>query len=364
MSKKICILHDTFLYRGWWERLIIQMAKAIKSDLASGFFDKQSHKPRELGFKGKLIEVSNPVFKKWFRHIKLKLAFLFKTKFLKEYNTVIFSWDCLSAVRNCNKNTKKIYYCHTPPRYLFDQKKQYLKKIPLLLRPIYLIVLNIFKWMYLKDLSKIDIIITNSKNTQIRLKKFTWKKSIIIYPPIVISLFKPLKTRKDYYFSFARLSSIKRVDKIVEAFRQMPNKKLIFTYWMNHPDKDKIFTMIKWFKNIIPIISPDDESLRKLIAESIATIYIPVDEDFGMSPLESMACGVPTIWVNDGWLKETIIDWKTWILIGKEAKIEDIKNAVKKLDLKTSIKMKNDCILQAKKFSLEEFEKKVKKEIL
>jgi hypothetical protein len=73
-----------------------------------------------------MISVSSEIFKKGFRHIKLKIAFLFKTKFLKEYDTVIFSGDSISAVRNCKKTTKKIYYCHTPPRYLYDLNELYL----------------------------------------------------------------------------------------------------------------------------------------------------------------------------------------------------------------------------------------------
>ncbi len=46
--------------------------------------------------------------------------------------------------------------------------------------------------------------------------------------------------------------------------------------------------------------SPSDIELRELIRGAKATIYVPVDEDFGMSPVESMACGTPVIGVNDG----------------------------------------------------------------
>ena len=67
------------------------MAKALKSDLASGFFSAGSFDLRKEGFEGKMISVSNEIFKKGFRHIKLKWAFLFKTHFLKEYDTVLFS---------------------------------------------------------------------------------------------------------------------------------------------------------------------------------------------------------------------------------------------------------------------------------
>jgi glycosyltransferase involved in cell wall biosynthesis len=58
--------------------------------------------------------------------------------------------------------------------------------------------------------------------------------------------------------------------------------------------------------------SPSDEELRTLIRGAKATIYVPVDEDFGMSPVESMACGTPVIGVDDGGLKESIIRWKNW----------------------------------------------------
>ncbi|MCB9806641.1 glycosyltransferase [Candidatus Peribacteria bacterium] len=67
--------------------------------------------------------------------------------------------------------------------------------------------------------------------------------------------------------------------------------------------------------------SPSDSELRELIRGAEATIYIPVDEDFGMSPVESMSCGTPVIGVNDGGLKETIIDGETGFLINPRCEI-------------------------------------------
>ena len=133
-KNKVIILHDTFLYKWWWERLILMMSKILNSDLASGFFSRWSFDLRREWFKWNMISVSSEIFKKWFRHIKLKFSFIFNTKFLKNYDIVIFSWDSISAVRNCRKKTKKIYYCHTPPRYLYDLKKDYFKKVPYLFR--------------------------------------------------------------------------------------------------------------------------------------------------------------------------------------------------------------------------------------
>ncbi len=357
-QNKTIILHDTFLYKWGWERLILMMAKALNSDLASGFFSEGSFDLRKEGFKWKMMALTDEVFKKWLRHFKLKYAFSKKTKFLKNYNTVIFSWDSISAVKNCNKNAKKIYYCHTPPRYLYDLKDIYLKKVPFLLRPAFLITSYFFRKMYERDIKKMDLILTNSENTKKRIKKFLWLDSQILYPPVDLEEFKFI-SQKDYYLSFARLADAKRVDRIVEAFKKLKEKKLIVIYWENDPQRQKVFDLAKWSENIEFITLPWNVWFTDYVGESIATIYIPIDEDFGMSPVESMAAWKPVIWVNEWWLKESIIDGKTWILIDKEAKIDDIVKAVEYLTPEKALEMRWDCEKRAKYFSLEEFEKQL-----
>ena len=358
MSKKTIILHDTFLYKWWWERLIMMMAKALKADIASWFFSSWSFDLRKEWFEWKMISLSSEVFKKWFRHLKLKWAFLFKTKFLSEYDTVIFSGDSISAVRNCSKNQKKIYYCHTPPRYLYDLHNIYLKKVPFILRPIFKVFCFIFKNMYERDISKMDLILTNSINTKKRIKKFLWLDSEILYPPVDLDLFKYID-QKDYYLSFARLADAKRVDRVVEAFKKMPDKNLVVIYWENDPARQKIFNIANGSDNIEFITLPWNKGFTDYVWNSIATIYIPIDEDFGMSPVESMAAWKPVLWVNEWGLKESIIDWETGILISPEARVEDIIESIKTLTPEKCLSMRKNCEKRAKDFSLEEFGKKI-----
>ena len=362
MSKKnkIIILHDTFLYKWWWERLILMMAKALKADIASGFFSAWSFDLRKEWFKWEMIEISSEIFKKWFRHIKLKLAFLFKTKFLQDYGTVIFSWDSISAVRNCGKNTKKIYYCHTPPRYLYDLKNDYLKKVPFVLKPIFILLSNIFRKMYEKDIKKMDLILTNSENTKKRIKKFLWLESKVLYPPVDLKEFKYL-TQKKYYLSFARLSDAKRVDKIVKAFKKIPDKKLIVIYWENDPVLKNILSLAKWCDNIKFITLIWNKGFTEYVWNAIATIYVPIDEDFGMSPVESMAAWKPVLWVNEWGLKETIIDKKTWVLIPVWANVKDIISGIEYLTPEKCLDMRDYCEKRARDFSLDNFEKQITK---
>ena len=336
------------------------MGKALEADIASGFFSEWSFNLRENGFKWKMIPVSSEIFRKWFRHIKLKYAFLFKTSFLKDYDKVIFSWDCISAIWQCDKKTKKIYYCHTPPRYLYDLHYLYLEKVPFFIKPVFKLFCAVFKYMYEKDISKLDLILTNSINTQNRIKSFLWIDSKILYPPVDMKQFQFL-WQKDYYLSFARLADAKRVDRVVQAFKKMPDKKLIVIYWENDPAKQKIFDLAHGCENIQFVTLKNNVWFTDYVWNAIATLYIPIDEDFGMSPVESMSAGKPVIWVDDGGLKESIIDGKTGVLIDKQAHIDDIISAVHQITPKKALSMRKACETRAKDFSLDSFEKRLKK---
>ena len=237
---------------------------------------------------------------------------------LSSYDIVIFSGNCLDAIRHVRADAQKIYYCHTPPRYLFDFRDAYLAHIPFFIRPLFRYVFARHREKYKRQLREFDIIFTNSKNVHDRLLRFCDIESEILYPPTDIHHFVPIQDEhikndpltqdlslskndyfEKYFLSFSRLSPPKRVDLIVDAFIDMPEENLILTYGKNDPEKEKILTLIEGKSNIIALESPDDGALISLIQGATASIYIPIDEDFGMAPVESMACGTPVIGANE-----------------------------------------------------------------
>lgn len=375
---KVLVLHDTFLYKGGGERLILMIANALEADIASGFFSPGSYDLRAQGFKWAMIPLMSQFFlheftwmprkmaficKNGLRHFGLKWAFSINARKLRNtYDTVILSGDCLSATGHF-QGKKIVYYCHTIPRYLFDQREQYEQKVPKAILPLYRVMTSVFRKAYLRDLSSIKNLLTNSKNTQKRIKTFTDRDADILYPPVDADFFCPpeIPQEKSYFLSFARLSSIKRVDRIVLAFQSMPEEKLIITYGKNDPEKANIESLIAWYTNISMRESPSDEELRNLIRGAKATIYVPVDEDFGMSPVESMACGTPVIGVNDGGLKESIVDGQTGILINPDCAPEYIIDAVRALPWKNISSW--TCIQRAADFDLKSFTKKLNEAI-
>src|SRR3989339_2080074 len=124
---KILIIHDRFMFMGGAERLILIMARGLNADIATGFWSDtetfpKSDVPREL------FVLGHPSQKSGWRYLKFQWFFYFKTKFIRDYDLVIFSGNnCLSAAHNVRSGVKKIFYCHTPVRHAFDLKNYYLK---------------------------------------------------------------------------------------------------------------------------------------------------------------------------------------------------------------------------------------------
>ncbi len=74
-----------------------------------------------------------------------------------------------------------------------------------------------------------------------------------------------------------------------------------------------------------------------------------------MSPVESMSAWKPVIWVNEWWLKESIIHNKTWLLIDEKCSVDDIVKAVNFIDSNKALEMRIDCEQRARYFSIDSF---------
>jgi glycosyltransferase involved in cell wall biosynthesis len=251
---------------------------------------------------------------------------------------------------------KRIYYCHTTPRFALDRKYEYLEKFPYFIRPLIKFSIERYLKNYILCLQKMDLVLTNSEHIRNRLNIQLDLKSTVVYPPIKVDKYKWI-SQGDYYLSIGRLEKNKRVDLIVKAFINMPEKKLIvasggsqFQYLKNLAIGAKNIFFTDW---------TSEEKLIELIGNSIACIYIPFDEDFGMSAVESMSAGKPVIGVAGGGMMETIIDGVTGNLLPHNPNIENICAAVRLINPPLALLMRNQCEMQANKFSEKNFIKSI-----
>lgn len=259
--------------------------------------------------------------------------------------------------RKCTQ-PRKIFYCHSLPRAIFDLKDYYDSKASLFEKLVLKSVRRLLKKIFVAAIKNVDTVIANSTNTALQLKKYTGVEAKVIYPPCNLEKFK-YKKSEDYFLSVARHEPLKRVDVIISAFQKLPDKHLKVA--STGSTTKYLKKMAEGYSNIQFIETSDQDILLELYSKCLATIYIPKNEDFGITAVESQAAGKPVIGVEEGGLIETIAHNKTGILISSMDLTNNLVTVVNNLDFKTAIEMRHACEKNASKFSTENFIKSIKK---
>ncbi len=290
------------------------------------------------------------------RILKVMVAFERQTLFLNDYDWVLFSGIFAPlAVRNHIRGTNFLY-CHTIPRFAYDLKDFYMSRLPFFLRPAFFGLVLLMRYRYEWALSRMNIIIANSHNVKRRLETYLGLTATVIHPPVDTKQFR-WKGQKDYYVSLARLENFKRVDLIVKAFKRMPEKKLVVT--SSGSEMERLKRLASDAPNIHFTGWQTEEQLRRWIGNAIASIYIPIDEDFGMSPVESMAAGKPVIGVAEGGLLETVVPNETGFLLRPPPTVEAIIAAIHEMTPNRALEMRSACERRAELFTQEIFLEKL-----
>ncbi len=381
-NSKLAIFHAFFFHKGGGERLIFDLRNHFKADLFASAINFNNYKQdANDSFSKDLFDNNyklNYLHKdannsSLFRLLKRLWFFLFSRKIKKlfEYDAVIFSGNVMFIQRRLARLRSRlsgssrpvlIMYCHTPPRKLTDQFDNSINNTPFGLKNIFRIAGKFVLREYIKDLKQFDLVITNSANTHNRLIDYTGIDSVIVYPPINTGKFKFI-SQQDYFLSYARLDDNKRIPLIIDAFAKMPDKKLVICStgplhkWVEEEIKSHNLNNIV-FEGLVT-----NEQLFELVGNCFAGIYIPVNEDFGMTQLEIMSAGKPVIGVREGGLLETIIDGETGVLIKSNPAVDDLIEAVTGLTPDNVASMKEKCIQQAKLFDSKIFFDKIENEL-
>ncbi|MCO5104453.1 MAG: glycosyltransferase [Burkholderiaceae bacterium] len=284
-------------------------------------------------------------------------CFRLRAQCLRDAKQVIYSGFYAPFAVYIQRGGQRVYYCHTIPRYAYDLYEITLSRMPLPVRPMYAVFILCFRKYYKSAISRMDKILVNSENVRQRLKNFTGLDAEVVYPPVDTRDFQQLGDG-GYYLSTARLVPTKRVDMIVRAFLRMPRHKLVVL--SGGPELGRLKALAASASNITFTGWQTDLQVRTWVGQARAVIYVPVDEDFGISPVEAMAAGKPVIGVAEGGLLETVVDDVTGFLVNGPLSVEAIIAAVIKTERFRGASMSAACIAQAQRFTTERFVERIR----
>jgi glycosyltransferase involved in cell wall biosynthesis len=266
---------------------------------------------------------------------------------LSNYDVIISSSHAVAKGVRTNKNQLHISYCYSPMRYAWDSADEYLQGFKGKAAKLFINYLR--KWD-LKSSQNPHYIIGISEHIARKIKRIYNRNADVIYPPVDVHLFPLELAKEDYYLAASRLVPYKKIDLIVEAFSEMPDKKLLVVG--SGPEKEKIKS--KAASNVQILGYQNFDSLRKYMQKAKAFIF-SAEEDFGIVVLEAMACGTPVIALNQGGTAETVVNMVNGIHFNEQT-AQSIINAVNSFEeVEKNFNLEN-VSLSAKKFSRENFE--------
>jgi glycosyltransferase involved in cell wall biosynthesis len=353
---KIAIIHDWLVTNAGAEKVLKNIIDIYPNADIFSLVDFLNEKNRKDVINERIVKTSFiqklPFAENHFRNYLPLFSNAIESFDLSSYDLIISSsWAVAKGVKTTPSQIH-ISYCHTPIRYAWDLYDEYTSNIK---QPKKFLVEQTLKRLRkwdIKTLTRVDFFIANSKFVQKRIDKTYKRESTVIYPPVNTNKFILNEKKEDYYLTACRLVSYKKTKLIVEAFNQMPNKKLIV---IGDGEEHEIIKKIAK-ENITLLGYQEFEEMIKFMQKARAFVYAAI-EDFGIVPIEAQACGTPVIALNDGGTAETVIDGINGVHFQKQT-CEDIIDAIKRFEL-MDFDYKKISLL-SKKYSEERFKKEFK----
>lgn len=358
---KTALVHEWLVFYAGGERVFESFTNIWKDADVYALVDFLNDEQRRIILKGKHARTTFiqklPFAEKKFRSYLPLFPLAIESLNLNKYDVIISSSHAVTKGVRKKPNQLHISYCHSPMRYIWDEAETYFEAAKLnsgIKKVIATAILNYLRKWDLKTAQRPDFLIANSKYIAEKLKRIYNRESTVIYPPVDVDKFKCVENKDDYYFVASRLVPYKRIDLIVEAFAQMPDKRLVIAG--TGPELNKLKS--NFLVNVEFIGYQDEKSLKELMQKAKAFVFT-AEEDFGIVVVEAMACGTPVIALNKGGTAETVIDGKTGILFDNQT-VEDIKNAVRKFESIQETFNHKEISEYTQKFSRKIFEEKIK----
>ena len=234
------------------------------------------------------------------------------------------------------KGKKYISYIHSPPRFLylsqqeralwrFNDVREIIFRLGKVAGPV------LKKLDYLGVVNS-DIVLANSHFTAKRIRAIYGVEARVCYPPVDTESFtlldeETVKERRadlgsPLILSTGRIVAVKRWEWLLEIMshvvKDFPSAMLAITGDASKENANYIMKLLmlarklKIEKNVRFLGFKTQKELVELYNAADVYVYSVPNEDFGLGPVEAMACGTPSIvWDDGSGPCETVIDGET-----------------------------------------------------
>ena len=312
---RIAIAHDYLTQRGGAERLVLSICRAFpEAEIHTLYYEPDQTYPEYRGhrIRTSLLNRIGP----FRRDPRLALPLLapVASRLRIDADLVIASssgWAHAFPTRG-----RRIVYCHSPARWLYlpddylgqtgrlDPRRLLLGALTPLLRP----------WDR-RAARKADAYLANSTVVRERIRRVYGIDATTLFPPfspdIAEGAQEPIPalagwagadgTEGGHHLVVSRLQPYKHVDRVIDAFRSLPDQRLLVIG--RGPEGERLRALAP--PNVMMVEGLSDAQMRWAYGNARALVAAS-HEDFGLTPLEAGAHGVPTLALRAGGYLDTV----------------------------------------------------------
>lgn len=231
---------------------------------------------------------------------------------VQDYDEIVSSSSAFAHGVRPKPGALHVCYCHSPFRYAWFERERAEAETPRLARPVMRRTLNRIQRWDLDATRRVTHFVANSEITRERIARFYRLDSEVIHPPVAVERFH-VGEPEDYLLFVGQLVRHKRVEIAIEA-----------AALAGHPIKvvgegpERTMLEARYAGGAAEFLgNVDDERLAELYAKCLALV-VPNVEEFGIAAVEAQAAGRPVVAIDQGGVRETVIDGKTGLLVDGE----------------------------------------------
>jgi len=226
---------------------------------------------------------------------------------LRGYDLVLSTSHCVAKGARVHPESIHLCYCHTPMRYVWRAYEEYFGDGKLGAPASWLMPI-VATWLRTWDATsslRVDSFAANSAHVAARIHRWYARDARVIHPWVDTERFRPAAGATmggDYDLILSALVPYKRIDIAIEAYRGRPMDLVIAGTGV---ERDRLIRIAP--RNVRFLGWLDSEETVRLVQGCRALVF-PGEEDFGIVPVEAMACGRPVVALRRGGALETVID--------------------------------------------------------
>lgn len=305
---RVVIAHDFLETYGGAERVTQEMARAFPAAPVYAILGRASV-ARRMGI-GDRFRSLLPARARLLRHYRLAtpiLPLVVDAVRLPEADALLTSSYAFALRFRTRDDAPQVCYCHSPLRFAWTMTQGYRsdRARGRLSAATFDLLASTMRRSDRRASARVSSFLTQSPYVADQISQFYGRQADVIGAPVDCDVFRPQPGAPDPdgYFLFAGrlIEPYKRVQAAIEAFRGLPHRLLVAG---DGPALDRMRAIAPPNVEFTGFVG--DGELVPLMQRCRALVF-PSRDDFGLLPLEVMACGRPVLAYAGGGAQHTVL---------------------------------------------------------